>query len=48
MIIKCPITGERYERLDVTSYHEKDCPFCKRIISKSFKQKNTEQKESQR
>jgi len=27
-IIKCPITGKRYERFNFDNYHEDDCPFC--------------------
>lgn len=28
MIIKCPITGNKYERFDYNAYHNDDCPFC--------------------
>jgi len=29
MIVKCPITGKRYERFDFGAYHYDDCPYCK-------------------
>jgi len=28
MIVRCPITGKTYERLDATAYHDDDCPYC--------------------
>ena len=30
-IVKYPFTGKTYERVDVTAYHEDDCPYCKEI-----------------
>jgi hypothetical protein len=30
MIIKCPITDKRYERIDFSKYHDEDCPFCQK------------------
>lgn len=35
VIIKCPITGKRYERHDM-SYHDEDCPYCKEIEYDKF------------
>jgi hypothetical protein len=33
-IIKCPITGKRYERFDYLKYHSQDCPYCLKIKEK--------------
>jgi len=29
MIVTCPFTKVKYERVDSTAYHEDDCPHCK-------------------
>ena len=36
MIVKCPITGKRYERFNSDAYHSDDCPFCHKDLEMEY------------